>query len=279
MLKKVLMTGLMITAMLSISACGKDSVGASGNVADTPVESPADTQPTEAPQSAETETQGTAEESSQPTEEPVEEVSASWIFSEMPIAAYEVTGLGVGPDEEVYAEKIIDPEDGYDYGVVPFVRQTSENTFTLYCLDIGVYRNEKTVTIHSPSGGSQWEGHWYTCMDGYVNPMPEGYSELTKESGVFKEEAMGGKIVSLMDPWTEYVRFSEIFHPDAPQSDVIFVIEIKSFVGDGEYENADEVLTGMVKAFEHRLGATVQEVSVEEAMARDNIVVSESDAD
>lgn len=280
MLKKVLMTGLMITVMLSASACGKDSAGASGTVADTPVESPAVSQPTEAPQSAEVDTQGATEESPQPTEEPEEEVSASWIFSEMPIAAYEVTGLGVGPDEEVYAEKIIDPEDGYDYGVVPFVKQTpGENTFTLYCVDIGGYRNEKTVTIHSPSGGSQWEGHEYTCMDGYIDPMPEGYSELTKKPGVFKEEAMKGDVISLMDPWTEYVRFSEIFHPDAPQSDVIFVIEINSFPGDGEYENVDEVLTGMVKAFEHRLGATVQEVSVEEAMARDNIVVSESDAD
>lgn len=279
MFKKVLMTGLMITVMLSASACGKDSVGTSGTVADTPVESPSDSQPTEAPQSTEAKTQGTSEESPQPTEEPVEEVSASWIFSEMPIAAYEVTGLGVGPDEEVYAEKIIDPEDGYDYGVVPFVKQTPENTFTLYCVDIGVYRNEKTVTIHSPSGGSQWEGHWYTCLDISVNPMPEGYSELTKQPGRFVEETVKGKIFSLMDPWTEYVQFSEILHPDAPQSDVIFVIEIKSFPGDGEYKNVDEVLTGMVKAFEHRLGATVQEVSVEEAMARDNIVVSEGDAD
>lgn len=280
MLKKVLITGLLITAMLSASACGKDSAGTSGNVADTPVESPSDSQPTEAPQSTEAETQDSVEESPQPTEEPEEEVSVSYIFSDMPIAVYEVTGLGVGFNEEVYSENIIDPEDGYDYGVVPFVKQTlGENTFTLYCLDIGVYHNEKTVTIHSPSSESQWEGHWYTCLDISVNPMPEGYSELTKQPGRFVEETVEGKIFSLMDPWTEYVQFSEIFHPDAPQPDVIYVIEITSFPGDGEYENADEVLSGMVKAFEHRFGATVKEIPVEEAMARDNIVVSESDAD
>ncbi|MCM1240624.1 MAG: hypothetical protein NC331_14765, partial [Lachnospiraceae bacterium] len=90
MLKKMLMTGLMVAVVLSTSACGKDSGATSGNATDTPVESSAtDSQPAETP-----EAQASAEETPQPTEEPEEEISASWIFSEMPIAAFEITGWG-----------------------------------------------------------------------------------------------------------------------------------------------------------------------------------------
>ena len=283
MFKKVLMTGLMITVMLSASACSKDSVGASGNVADTPVESPADSQPTETPQSTEVETQDSVEESPQPTEEPEEEVSASWIFSEMPIAAFEITGWGAGPDIPVYDEHVIDPEDGYDYGVYQYVQLTpSENTFVLYCFSGGDdLDNEKygisLSAIHSPSGSSPWEGNYYSCFDGGIDLVPEGWVWIEKYYGGLSEKG-GGQFISLVDPWTKYIRFSEIFHSDAPQPDTIYAIEVTTFMGSqDEYEVEENVVSAMVEAFEER-GATVQEIPVEDALARNNIIVSEEGA-
>ena len=281
MLKKVLMTGLMITVMLSASACGKDSVGTSGTVADTPVESPADSQPTEAPQSTEAETQDSVEESPQPTEEPEEEVSVSYIFSDMPIAAFEVTGLGVGPNEEVYGEHVFDPEDGYDLGVFAGVKLDPSNTFVLFCLQAeedGDYRS--VATIHSPSGSSQWIANGYTCLDGDV-PEIEGYSSgypcLTRW-GTYNEESSNGNFESLVDPWTEYIRFAEIYHPDAAQEDTIHVIEVVPYLYEPEFDEVGKVMAEMVSTLE-KIGATnVQEIPVEEALERFNIIVSEGDA-
>lgn len=183
MFKKVIATGLMLTVMLSASACGKEPSGASGTAVDTPVESSTvESQPTEEEtkdlaggdsQSTEEGTESSAEES-QPIEE---EADYSYIFSDMPIAAYEVTGLGVGPDAEVYTENIIDPEDGYDFGVVPLVKLDSSNTFVIFCL-LGNQDEESyisTATIHSPSGSSPWEANEYTCSDGMI-PEVEGYT-------------------------------------------------------------------------------------------------------
>lgn len=279
MLKKVLMTGLMITVMLSASACGKNSVGASGSVADTPVESPTDSQPTEAPQSTEAETQGTSEESPQPTEEP-EEVTASYIFSDMPIAAYEVTGLGLGPNEAFYNERIIDAEDGYDYGIVQFVRLTpDENTRILFCFE-GADENSymSDATVHSPSGVGQWEANQYTCLDYFVNPMPEGYSELTRSGYHYKEESDGGEFQSMIDAWRKWILFAELYHPDAPQEDTIYVIQAVPYAYDENYDKAEEVAGSLAEAFE-RLGATLNEIPVEEALERCNAVVSEEGAD
>ncbi len=286
MLKRMLMTGLMVAVVLSASACGKDSGATSGNATDTPVESPvADFQPAEIPQSTEAGTQASVEESPQPTEEPADEVSASWIFSEMPIAAFEITGWGVGPDIPVYDEHVIGSEDGYDYGVVPYVQLTpSENTFVLYCFsggddsDNGADYGVSLSTVHSPSGSSPWKANYYSCLDGGIDLVPEGWVWIEKYYDEFSEED-GGRYMSLVDPWTKYIRFSEIYHSDAPQPDSIYVIEVETFkIYEDEYAVEENVVSAMVEAFEER-GATVQEIPVEDALARDNIIVSEEGAD
>lgn len=289
MFKKVIATGLMLTVMLSASACGKEPSGASGTAVDTPVESSTvESQPTEEEtkdlaegdsQSTEEGTESTAEES-QPIEE---EADYSYIFSDMPIAAYEVTGLGVGLDAEVYTENIIDPEDGYDFGVVPLVKLDSSNTFVIFCL-LGTQDEESyisTATIHSPSGSSPWEANEYTCSDGMI-PEVEGYTCgspcLMKYGYNNDEEDWDGCFESLIDPWTEYIRFAEIYHPDAPQEDTIYVIEALAWIGDEDYDEPEEVTAAMVSIFEH-IGATnVQEIPVEEALERFNIIVSEEGA-
>lgn len=280
MFKKVLVAGLMLTVMLSASACGKEPSGASGTAVDTPVESSTvESQPTEE------ETKDLAEEDSQSTEEGTEStaeeeasVSASYIFSDMPIAAYEVTGLGVGPNEEVYGEHVIDPEDGYDLGVITAVKLDPSNTFVLFCIQAeedGDYRS--MATIHSPSDSSQWIANEYTCLDADV-PEIEGYSSgypcLTRW-GTYNEEGSGGNFESLVDPWTEYIRFAEIYHPDAPQEDTIHVIEVVPYLYEPEFDEVGKVMAEMVSTLE-KIGATnVQEIPVEEALERFNIIVSE----
>lgn len=287
MFKKVIATGLMLTVMLSASACGKEPNGASGTAVDTPVESSTvESQPTEEEtkdlagedsQSTEEGTESSAEES-QPIEE---EADYSYIFSDMPIAAYEVTGLGVGPDAEFYDETIIDPEDGYDFGVIPLVKLDSSNTFVLFCFQGEEDADYMSLaTIHSPSGSSQWEANEYTCLDSTL-PEIEGYSSgypcLTRWD-TYNEERSSGSFESLVDPWTEYIRFAEIYHPDAPQEDTIYAIEVVPYLYEENYDEVGEVMAEMVCTFE-KLGATnVQEIPVEEALERFSIIVSEEGA-
>lgn len=297
MLKKVLMAGLMLTVMLTASACGKDSGEDSGTVEETPVESSAveiqpieeeaedpavedtqsveeETQPTEEEtQPIEEEAEGSTGEDAQSAEEETEtpaeqeaatNASASYIFSEMPVKVFEVTGLGVGPD--VATEERT--SGGY---TASLVRQTpGENTFVLYCFYGGdEYYNgavdgDPIATVHSPSGKSQWSGNCYTCTGGLE--IEKYYGEIS--------EGQGGVFIGMVDPWHQYIMFSEIFHADAAQPDTIYVIEALTSVGSGEFEVADNVIAEIVTSFEVR-GATVREISVEEALARDNIVVSE----
>lgn len=282
MFKKLVVAGLMLTVMLSASACGKKPVESSGSAADIPVESS-----TVESQLPEEETKDLAGEGSESTEEETEStveeetsVSASYIFSDMPIAAYEITGLGVGPDAEVYAENIIDPEDGYDMGVVPLVKLDPSNTFILFCIQGADEDYISVATIHSPSGSSQWEANRYTCLDVAV-PEIEGYSSgftcLTKQ-GIYDEERLSGSIESIVDPWTEYIRFAEIYHLDAPQKDTIYVIEVVPYLYDENYDEVGEVMTAMASTFEHMGATNVQEIPVEEALEKCNIIVSEEGA-
>lgn len=283
MFKKLVVAGLMLTVMLSASACGKKPVESSGSAADIPVESS-----TVESQLPEEETKDLAGEGSESTEEETEStveeetsVSASYIFSDMPIAAYEITGLGVGPDAEVYTENIIDPEDGYDMGVVPLVKLDPSNTFILFCIQGADEDYISAATIHSPSGSSQWEANRYTCLDVEV-PEIEGYSSgftcLTKQ-GIYDEEKLNGSIESIVDPWTEYIRFAEIYHPDASQEDTIYVIEVVPYLYDENYDEVGEVMTAMATTFEHMGATNVQEIPVEEALEKCNIIVSEEGAD
>lgn len=311
MFKKALAAGLMLTVMLSVSACGKEPGEASGGAADIPAgpstveSSTVEVQPTEEEAKDPTEegTESTSEEASQPTEEAEEEAACSYIFPDMPIAAFEITGLGVGLDVPVCDEHII--IDDNDMGVIPFIKQTpGENTFVLYCFSGGTDRDEGSyygisrARIHSPEGSSPWEANLYTVgVDLREEFVPEGWARVDKQSEDFREddterhETVGdngffmylddpgdGQFKSLIDPWCLYIRFSEIFHSDAPQPDAIYVVEVVTFTTEGEYEIEEDLLSALAAAFEEQ-GATVQKISVEEALARDHITVSGESTD
>ncbi|MCM1063256.1 MAG: hypothetical protein NC420_02100 [Eubacterium sp.] len=274
MFKKIVMAGLAAATVLSVSACGGESDAASGTTAsDVSLESSAAASQTEEA----SEPAGTEEQSQEPEQE---EAAASYVFSEMPLAAYEVTGLRIGPDETFFDGTIT--VDGYEFQSSYLELTPGENTFVLYCLKGGDYSDSgrsyatSMSTIHSPSGSSPWEAHVYTSGDGSAEYVPEGYSKiLREETSDFTEETNSGAITSLIDPWTVYIKFSELYHPDAPQEDVIYVIDI---VSQGEMYDESAILSTMVSAFE-QYGATIQEISLEDAMEKDNIAVSEGGAE
>lgn len=284
MFKKILMTGLLVATVLSLSACGKDSgIGdGTGTVESSSAES----------QTTEEETEGETEDASQSTkeseeaeEEEAEDNSASYIFAETPIATYEVTGLKVGPDEVFYDEPINDEFTEEDFKI-PFV-ELGDNTFILYCLPGGDTGDEdgegdglgisRLATIQSPSGSSPWEAHTYTTGDYSDEYVPEGYSRFSRQEyeGDFTEGTNGGRFNSWVDPWLNYIRFSEIFHPDAPQADTIYAIEIVTI---SEADKDQETILSAVKAALEEGGATLNEIPVEDALTRSNIVVSGSGA-
>ena len=160
MLKKVLVTGLMFTVMVVAAACGKEPERDSEGASNTPVwSSEVEAQPEE-------ETKASTAGDSQTTEEAKEETVCSYIFSDMPIAAFEITGLGVGLDVPVRNEPIIFDEN--DSEVLPLVQLTpGENTFVLYCFSGGSDSDEgwrygiSRARVYSPSGSSQWEANCY----------------------------------------------------------------------------------------------------------------------
>ena len=297
MLKKVLVTGLMFTVMVVAAACGKEPERDSEGASNTPVwSSEVEAQPEE-------ETKASTAGDSQPTEEAKEETVCSYIFSDMPIAAFEITGLGVGLDVPVRNEPIIFDENDSEF--LPLVQLTpGENTFVLYCFSGGSDSDEgwrygiSRARVYSPSGSSQWEANCYIVSpDGLSKEfVPEGWAWMEKFYGKFSEQNAGsqeivsdglivnvdetcnGQFESLIDPWGHYIRFSEIFHSEASRSDVIHVVEAVTWTGGDDYEVEENVVSAMVAAFEER-GATVQEVSVEEALAKDNIIVSEEGAE
>lgn len=96
---------------------------------------------------------------------------------------------------------------------------------------------------------------------------------------VYDEETYDGRTESLVDPWLNWIRFAEIYHSDAQKDDTIYVIEVEASGSEEDgYDQMDNVLASMIMTFEE-LGATnVKEISVEEALERCNVVVSESDA-
>ena len=210
-----------------------------------------------------------------------EETSYSFIFSEMPVAAYKVTGLGVGRSESVNEEEIlveVEWEDDY-YVNPPLIRLTpGENTFILFCMlgdDAGEY-SISSSTIHSPSGSEQWSAITYTCLDIYF-PDQEGFSRITRQDTddyyIYNEETYGGSFFSLIDPWLDWLRFAEIYHPD--QDDSIFVIDVAPVPYDENYDDIDGMISGMIKAF-NALGGTLEEISVEEAVKEYNIEISQN---
>ena len=242
------------------------------------------------------ETEGSEGEDSQSDEEAEEEVSFpySYIFSDMPVAAYEITGLGVGRFESVNEEMIYfkgdtiyfegEDEGGYNFGNYPFIRLTpGENTFVLFCMqgDEEGVMDMSAATIHSPSGSSQWEAITYSSE-------PYGYTfgdftNIQRARKPYNEEDDDGSVYSYFIPFMKMLAFAEIYHPDSPQDDTIYVIEVNMYPDDvvsawsASYDGIDDYLAELINVFEE-LGATsVEEISVEEALERYNIVVSEGD--
>lgn len=289
MSKKLLMAALLLTAALSVTACGKEtetgadvsaespSVESSSNETETQDSTDEDSQSAEEPEDS-------VQETSQPTEEADEEsdeeASTSYIFSDMPVAAYEVTGLGVGRSESIYEEDIVDGSNVYH---IPLVKLTpGENTFILFCMegdDAGEY-SVSASAIQSPSGSSKWEAVTYTCLDMLIDPVPEGCSILARQETdkyAYDEATYSGCFFSLVDPWLDWIRFAEIYHSDAQQDDTIYVIDVAPSIYDEEYDDVDEMLAGMEHAFDV-LGGKLKEIPVEEALKRCSVTVSEGGA-
>lgn len=232
--------------------------------------------------------------------EPEDEAVCSYIFSDMPIAAFEITGLGIAPDVAVLDEPIV--FEGGHSELIPLVPLTpGENTFILYCFSGGndtdqEYYGISRAKIHSPSGSSPWEANSYTVNEIPDENVPEGWANISKQQGEFKEQDAGshetvgdqfvmsqdepgnGEFKSIVDPWLHYITFAEIFHSDAPEPDAIHVAEVLTFEYGDEYSVEENVVSEVAAAFEER-GAAVREIAVEEALARDHITVSEEDAD
>lgn len=178
---------------------------------------------------------------------------------------------------------------------MPLVRLTpGENTFVIFCIpgdaettwrEDGAY-STVGANIHSPSGSSQWEAITYFSSDS--SQETEGFALLERrdtnnseyDTYAYDEETFDGRTFSLNDPWMKWIRFAEIYHPDAQQDDTIYAIEVMAYPPEfGDYEEIDIVLERLVNTFED-LGATnVQEIFVEEALKRFHIIVSEEDAD
>lgn len=264
MKKKLLLAGLMAGILLLMSACGQGNDKGSGSPAGAPSEPPVSSSQPETPQPA---------EPTQPEETPV-----SYIFSDMPIAAYEVTGLSVGLDAEVNQENIYEPRIDDYIGAVPLVKLDPSKSFLLICTlrTEGDEYDPSIVKIHSPEGSGPWSATLYGCHD---NSFPEiegyssGYPALSKESSyTYTEADKDGSFYSLNDPWTQFIDFVEIWHPGA--SDAIHVIEIKTYDYDDTFDEISENQAALVETLK-ALGATdVREVPVEEALTRCNIVVS-----
>lgn len=251
--------------------------------AEKPTSAPAETEKPTAPP-VETEKPTTTKEpetTKAPVESEATDFPVSYIFSEMPLAAYEVTGLGVGLNEEVYAEHVIVPETEEDLGVVPFVRLDPTGTFVLFCM--GTDWEDDDIIIRSPSGSGQWEANEYiqdTSIDifdltgDFRYPEIEGYasggSPLRKSKYTHSEAADDGGMYDSAEIWdmgtTDFLAFGffEIYHPDASQEDTIHVLTWPEWY---EYDIVDRL---------EGIGATnVQEISVEEALKRFHITVSE----
>ena len=124
MLKKIVMMGLAAAAVLSMSACGGESKPEENT---SEVASVEDSQSEESSQPEGTEEVEPEQEEQEPEQEPEqEEEEVFYIFSEMPIAAYEVTGLKIGPDEALYEGTFTDPARG------PLQLRRSSRTYSLF---------------------------------------------------------------------------------------------------------------------------------------------------
>ena len=260
MRKKVLAAVLLLAMLLSLAACG----GGTGEETKDPAgtASQAGAERTKAPEGETPKpTEGSGEETTQPTEEPAE---TRYIFSDRPVAAYEVTGLDLKnvPDEAAAAD-----------GSYPHAKLTpGENSFIIFCIPVENNPDypRSVATVHSPAGKSQWEGwaySWYSTFD--YEPVPEGDARLEKEIGyLYQEVADGAHYYSTL--WVDWIMFTALYHPDTAWDDLICVIDVTTY--EEELTTVDECLAALVKCFTN-LGAAVAEVPVDEALTRCHVEV------
>ena len=154
--KKILAAVLLLVMLLSVTSCG------SGPAAGGETKDPEGT--ASQPAGGAEQTKAPEEETTQPSEEPVE---VRYIFSDRPLAAYEVTGLDL---KNVYDGNYTEA-DGSDYGPLPIAKLTpGENPFIIFCMpaeDNPDYPRS-VATVRSPAGSGQWEGmaySWYSTYD------------------------------------------------------------------------------------------------------------------
>ena len=191
---------------------------------------------------------------------------STYTFFDMPVAAFEVTGLGLDP----YT---------YQRDAKEEVKLTpSENTFILYCIrdykfsDIeGEYGED--AWIHSQPGSSEWIcNHYSNYSFGFRDSGP--YIE-TNVNGCFTfdyekkevDQSLGG----VQDMYGTNMGFVEIYHADAPQSDAIYVTTV--WDDDRDWE---ECFAAISRAFQ-AAGATIVQIPVADALARNNVTVSQND--
>lgn len=261
MRRKIPAAVLLLAMLLSLASCGGGSAGGEtkdpGGEASQPV---GGAEQTKAPEG----------DGPQPTEGP-ETAEPRYIFSDRPVAAFEVTGLDL---HSIYDGPYTDVE-GYSYDL-PIVKLTpGENPFIIFCMP-GEDEGDFTVSaaaIHSPAGSGQWEGRLYRCFDTIVDPVPEGYTLLERPDYIYTEADYGGEFDSLLDEWLDWIMFTELYHPDAAQDDSIYVIEVIPHSFDEAFDTFDECLVELVNSFD-LLGAAATQISVDEALARCRIEVS-----
>ena len=270
MRKRALAAALLLAMLLSLAACG----GGTGEETKDPTgtaSQPAQGSEEETPR----QTEGTGGEDSQPTEEPGEETAqpseapgeaeTRYIFSDRPVAAYEVTGLDLKnvPNEAAAAD-----------GSYPHAKLTpGENSFIIFCIPVENNPDypKSAATVRSPAGNSQWEGwaySWYSTFD--YELVPEGEARLEKEVGYLHQEAAdGAHYYSTL--WVDWIMFTALHHPDTAWDDLICVIDVTTY--EEELTTVDECLETLVNCFVN-LGASVKEIPVDEALARCRVEVS-----
>lgn len=165
MRKRIIIAVLLLAMLLSVTSCG-NSLAAGGETKE-----PAET--TSRPADGAEQTKAPEGEDPQPSEGP-ETVETRYIFSDRPLAAYEVTGLDL---KNVY-EGIYTEADGTAYSL-PIAKLTpGENPFIIFCMPAENNPDypRSVATVHSPAGSGQWEGttySWRSTFDEIIDPVPE----------------------------------------------------------------------------------------------------------
>jgi len=175
--------------------------------------------------------------------------SSTYIFEEMPIAAFEVTGLGVDP---------------YAYEKFDAVSLTpAANTFILWCIPYG------SDVYSAPGSNGAWVSNLYNV--GYANAdngQEYSYLEMnTLYTDSYATNEYNQSEYGFGGHSQEYIEFTELFHVGESPKDTIYVID--------PWEDQDIT---WIPAIFGQLGATAVPISVTDALAKSNGVSVQSDA-